>query len=298
MTTPTPLTVGQHQLGSVLIGRGTPVVIADIGGLGRPESRTYDVEPPGEDGVWLGPDLYGGRLITLDAAIKTPGDRETALDVLAELQAEADTRAVRGQAGTTMTLRLAFDGRPVRVARGRVRRLDADLSQAIHGWIPLEVEFQAEDHLWYADEPDTTGMPLGSITAGGMTFPLVFPFVIAGDPAAVGRPGYIQVAGTAETWPVIRVMGPCANPTIRHVTTGRALTVQATIPAGDWVEIDTRPGWRTVLRSNGGSAPLSPASRIDQFVLTPGLNEIRWSATDNTLTSSLAVTWWPAWKAL
>jgi phage-related protein len=131
-----------------------------------------------------------------------------------------------------------------------------------------------------------------------MTFPLQFPFTIAGDPSAIGRPGYLQVEGTAPTWPVIRVNGPCANPTIVHVTTGRQLTLQTTLAAGEWVEIDTRPGWRSVLRENGGGAPLAATSRIDEFVLTPGLNEIRWQATDNTLTSTLAVTWWPAYKAL
>jgi phage-related protein len=141
-------------------------------------------------------------------------------------------------------------------------------------------------------------MPLGSLTEGGMTFPLQFPFTIAGAASAIARPGYIQVDGTKATAPVLRVNGPCANPSITHVGSGRTLTVQTTLAAGEWVQIDTRPGWRTVLRENGGGAPLTAVSRIDQFVLTPGLNEIRWNATDNTLTSTLAVTWWPAYKAL
>jgi hypothetical protein len=168
----------------------------------------------------------------------------------------------------------------------------------VFGYAPLDIEFQTSDHLFYADTPGTTSMPLGSLTAGGVTFPLVFPFTIAGDPSAVGRPGFLQVEGTAPTWPVLRVAGPCANPTITHVASGRSLTVLATLAAGEWVEIDTRPGWRTVLRENGGSARLAPTSRVDEFVLSPGLNEIHWSATDPTLTSTLAVTWWPAYKAL
>lgn len=298
MSTPMELEAGQHQLGSIVIGRGTPVSIAAIEGLGQPPLRTQDIEPPGEDGLWLGADYYGGRTIRIDAAVKTPGDRAAALDLVAALQDHADTMAVRGQGGTTMNLRLSFPGRPVRVVRGRLRKFEPDLTAAIHGWVPLDIEFQAQDHLYYTDDSASTSMPLGSLTAGGMTFPLMFPFTIAGDASAVGRPGYIQVAGTADTWPVLRVSGPCANPTVTHVGSGLSLTVQATLAAGEWVEIDTRPGWRTVLRESGGGAPLSPASRIDQFVLTPGLNEIRWNATDPTLTSTLAVTWWPAHKAL
>ncbi|MEW2393073.1 hypothetical protein AB0933_32400 [Streptomyces venezuelae] len=298
MSSPVELVDYQHQLGSVLIGRGTTVTIRAIEGLAQPVPRVRDVEPPGEDGLWLGADYYGGRIIRIDAAVKNPGNAGAVLDTLAALQDEADTAAMRGQGGTTMTLRLKLPGRPVRTTYGRLRKCEPDLTQLIHGYVPLDLEFHTTSHLFYDDEAQSTSMPLGSLTEGGMTFPLQFPFTIHGDPSAIGRPGYLEVDGTRETWPLLRVTGPCANPTITHVTTGRSLTVLTTLAAGEWVEIDTRPGWRTVLRENGGGAPLSPASRIDQFVLTPGLNEIRWTATDNTLTSTLAVTWWPAYKAL
>ncbi|MFI8792570.1 phage distal tail protein [Streptomyces sp. NPDC055105] len=298
MSTPVELVDFQHELGGVLIGRGTAVDIKAIEGLGQPPLRTSDVEPPGEDGTWLGADYYAGRTLRLDAAIKVVENVPGVLDMAVNLQDLADTPGVRAQGGTTMDLRLKFPGRPARTVRGRLRKFEPDLTQVIYGYAPVDIEFQAQDHLYYADSPDSTSMPLGSLTAGGMTFPLQFPFTIAGDPSAIGRPGYLQVEGTAPTWPVIRVNGPCANPVITHVTTGRQLTVQTTLAAGEWAEIDTRPGWRSVLRENGGGIPLAPTSRIDEFVLTPGLNEIRWHATDNTLTSTLAVTWWPAYKAL
>jgi len=298
MTTPVELEDGQHQLGSLLIGKGTSVTIATIEGLGKPPSRTGDVEPAGEDGTWLGIDYYAGRVLRIDAAVKVPGDPETVWDVLADLQDEADTPEVRGVGGATMNLRLKFPGRPARTVRGRLRQLEPDTSKYRHGWVPCDIEFQAADYLYYADESATTSIPLGLLSTGGLTFPLEFPFVIEGDPAAVGRPGYLSVDGKAPTWPVLRIDGPCSNPTVTHVASGRTLTVQATIADGEWVEIDTRPGWRTVLRQNGGGAPLTPQSRIDLFQLTPGINEIRWVATDNTLTSSLAVTWWPAYKAI
>lgn len=298
MSTPVELEDGQHQLGGVLIGRGTPVTIKAIEGLAQPPLRTSDVDPPGDDGTWLGPDYYAGRTIRIDAAIKIPGDQGAVLDKLAELQDAADTTAVRGAGGTTMDLRLKFPGRPARTVRGRLRKLVDDLEKLVHGWVPIDIEFQAQDHLYYADTSDTTSIPLGLLTSGGLTFPLAFPLNIAGDPEAVGRPSFLEVAGTAPTWPLIRVNGPCSNPRITHVASGRSFTVQITLTDSEWVEIDTRPGWRTVLRNNGGGAPLSPQSRIDQFVLAPGLNELQWTATDPTLTSTLAVTWWPAYKAI
>ncbi|GAA0500576.1 phage distal tail protein [Streptomyces olivaceiscleroticus] len=298
MTTPIELEDGQHQLGPVLIGKGTPISIAEFEGLGMASQRTGDVEPPGADGLWLGADYYSGRTLHLDAAVKVAGNPSAVLDQLAALQEAVDDPAVRGQGGTTMDFRLKFPGRPVRVVRGRLRKAEPLMAQYLHGWAPLDLEFQAADHAFYDDAFDVTTIPLGMLTTGGLTFPLQFPFVINGDPAAVGRPGYLQVDGTAPTWPVLRVTGPCANPSITHVGSGRTLSVQTTLAAGEWVEIDCRPGWRTVLRENGGGVPLTPQSRIDLFQLTPGINEIRWTATDNTLTSSLAVAWWPAYKAL
>lgn len=298
MSTPVELADFQHELGGVLIGRGTNVNIRAIEGLGQPPIRSNDVDPPGQDGTWLGTDYYSGRLIRIDAAVKVIEDVPGVLDIAADLQDLADTDGVRGQAGTTMDLRLKYPGRPTRVVRGRLRKFEPALTQVIFGYAPLDIEFQAQDHLYYADQSETTSMPLGSLTEGGITFPLQFPFTIAGAASAIARPGYIQVAGTKNTHPVLRVNGPCANPTITHVASGRSLTVQTTLAAGEWVELDTRPGWCTVLRENGGGASLTAQSRIDQFTLTPGLNEIRWSATDNSLTSTLAVTWWPAYKAL
>ena len=298
MTTPTPLADWQYELGGVLLGPGTPVQLRAVEGLTMPTLRTADVEPDGEDGLWLGADRYAGRTIRMDAAVKTPGDPGAVFDKLAALQEAASSLAVRGQGGTTMDLRIKLPGRPVRVARGRLRKLEPDLAQLVHGWVPVDIEFQAADALFYTDTLATTSIRLGLLTSGGLTYPMAFPLEIAGDPEAVGRPSFLEVEGTAPTWPVLRVNGPCSNPTIRHVATGRTLTVNVTLTAGEWVEIDTRPGWRTVLRDNGGSAPLTGPSRLDQFQLTPGLNEVTWTATDPTLTSTLAVTWWPAHKAL
>ena len=113
--------------------------------------------------------------------------------------------------------------------------------------------------------------------------------------------GAVTNNGTANTWPVIRITGPCANVSVIHVASGRTLALPTlTLTAGQWVELDTRPGYRTVTRENGGnaSAHLSPGSRIDQFYLPPGTSEMRWTAFDSTLTARMRVTWRDAYTAL
>jgi hypothetical protein len=84
MSTPVELEDFQHELGGVLIGRGTSINIKAIEGLGQPPLRTSDVDPPGEDGTWLGADYYAGRTVRLDAAIKVVENVPGVLDISAD----------------------------------------------------------------------------------------------------------------------------------------------------------------------------------------------------------------------
>lgn len=289
----------QHDLGGVLIGAGTPVRINEIEGLGLVESRVHDVEPPTEDGLWLGVDYLGGRTVRIDAGIRAAGNPTAVLDTMAALHAVASPD-IRLQGGATTTLRLKLPGRPVRVVRGRLRRAAATMAQLVHGWVPLDIEFQAADATYYGDYEQTVTIPISVLEGGGFTAPVVAPILVDGPGDT--RPGRITVDGTAPAWPVLTIHGPTSgtvsNVRILHIETGRVLEFPASIPAGQWVTIDTRPTWRTVTLSGGGTTTLTPASRIDQFALPPGDSELRWTATDPTLTASLDVRWTPAFTTL
>ena len=290
----------QHEIGGVLIGAGTAVLLGNIEGLGRATVRATDVDPPDQDGTWPGQDYYAARTVRIPAGIRTPGDAGAALDILASLQAAADDPGVRLQGGAVMDLRLKLPGRDVRVLHGRLRTLDADLEQVVHGWIPLDLQFVAVDPRFYADDLSVVSVPLGQVFGGGFSAPVRAPVRVTSTAGADARPGWVTNAGTAETWPLLRIDGPCTNPTITHVESGRALTLNTSIPAGDWIEIDTRPTWRTVLRGNGGNASttLTGSSRIDLFSMPAGRSELRWTAVDDTNTCRLTVSWRSAWLAL
>ncbi|MFI6054084.1 phage distal tail protein [Streptomyces violascens] len=290
------LTDFQHDLGGVVIGAGTPISIATMEGLGRASVRTGDVDPPHADGVWLGADYYSGRTIRIDAAIKTPGDPAAALDVLAALERLHEDPAVRLTGGATTALRLRFPGRDVRVVFGRLRKAEANLTQLVHGWVPIDLEFLTADPLFYADREEQVQLPLGVIVGGGFTAPVTAPILVTPVAGSTARPGWVFVEGAAPAWPVLRITGPCAHPAVTHVESGQVLRLDAVIDPGDWVEIDTRPTWRSVLRKGGGSVPVT--GRLDTFSLPPGRSEIRWSAVDPTNTARLTVTWRPAWPTL
>lgn len=294
-----PLIDWQHDLAGVRIGAGTNVVIRELQVAGMPEKRTNDVEPAREDGVWPGADQYGGRLVRIDCAIRCPGDPGAALDLLSDLQEHADPDGVRLESGRTVELTLKYPGRPPRTLRGRLRKCEDTQEDLIHGWMPLDIEFLATDPLFYTPEPQQRQIRLSSISQGGFTAPVVAPVVTAAV-STDQLPGAVDNPGTAPTWPVLRVSGPCVNPSITHVESGRRLNLSVALLAGQWIEIDTRPGWRTVLSDSGANRAslLGWGDRIDEFVLPSGRNRLRFDATDPTNAALLTATWWPAWRTL
>lgn len=291
----------QYDLGGVVIGAGTSVDVIEVTGLGRPPVRDSDVDQPSMDGQFAGPDYWAGRQIQFDAAVRIPGDAAACHDMVATLQAATDAAAVRLAGGQGMNLRIKRPGRPVKALTVRARKLDPEYKQVIHGYVPLDIELLAHDPTFYADDVSTTELPLGWLTGGGFAAPVVAPIYVQDGTTAADRPGWVTNTGDADAWPVIRITGPCAHVTVTHVASGRTLAFPTlNLAAGRWIEVDTRPGYRTVTFDNGGNATtyLSPSSRIDLFSLPPGTSEMRWTAFDNTNTSRLRVTWRDAYIAL
>lgn len=99
--------------------------------------------------------------------------------------------------------------------------------------------------------------------------------------------------GDATAYPVLRLDGPVANPSIEQTTTGALLVLDATLQAGDYLLIDTRS--RAVLFQ--GTSPRRTWVRAGSTwpVLLPGDNQItyRGSALPGApgQTSLLTVTW-------
>lgn len=291
----------QYDLGGILIGKGTAVNVIKVDGLGRPPVRDNDVDQPSMDGAFAGPDYWAARQIQFDAAIKIPADPAACQDMVAALQAATDAASVRLVGGQGLTLRIKRPGRPVKQLTVRARKLDPDDSRIIHGYVPIDLELLAHDPGFYADAETTTEIPLGWLTGGGFAAPVMAPIYVQDGTVAADRPGWVTNNGDSDAWPVIRITGPCSNVSVIHVPTGRTLAMPTlTLAAGRWVELDTRPGYRTVTWDNGGnaSAYLSPSSRIDLFSLPPGMSEMRWTAFDSTNTARMRLTWRDAYIAL
>ncbi|NUK18287.1 phage tail domain-containing protein [Streptomyces lunaelactis] len=304
-TTPIDLAPWQFEFGGVVLGKGTRIPIGNIEGLGSPATRPQDVDNPTGDGTHPGQDFYGPRTVRIEAGIKTPGDPVAAADLLARLELAVDDPAVRTRPEGRAVLRGRWPGHGIRRLYGRLRRMEAtSTANAVNGWIPLDIEFAALDPRWHADELSRLTLTLDQAAEHeaddrSVIAPLCAPAGCgSADPA--DRPGWITNHGNVSAWPSIRVSGPVTNPRIWNTVTGRVLELDLSLRAGEWVEMETRPGTCWALRNGvtNVAGDLTPASRLDLFAIPKGRSEIGWSADDPTGTCRLDVSWRSAYTAL
>jgi hypothetical protein len=292
----------QLDLGGIVIGAGTPIPVGDLEGLGAPSIRSQDQDNPIEDGTFPGQDFYSARQVRIEAGIKTPGDPARAAELLALLQHAVDNPAARTGPGGLAVLRARWPGHATRRLYGRWRRLEVtSAATAINGWLPLDIEFDAMDPYWHADTPSHLTLPLDQARWPKAGLPAPFCEAAAcGSLDPSQRPGWITNNGNAPAWPTLRITGPVTNPRVWNTVTSRALELRLALRAGEWVEIETRPGTRWALRNGTASAAgdLTPASRLDLFTIPPGRSEIRWTADDPTDTCRLEVSWRSAYTTI
>ncbi|WP_425834195.1 hypothetical protein [Streptomyces fractus] len=310
MTTPNvqthPIALGpwQYEIGGVVLGHRTPVPVGNIEGLGSPGTRPQDEDNPTGDGALAGQDFYTARTLRFEAGIKTPGDPVAAAELLARLEQAVDDPAARTSPDGRHVLRGRWPGHQIRRMYGRLRRMEAtSTTTAINGWIPLDIEFAGLDPRWYADEASHLTLGLDQAARPGRSRAvdeaLGAPACDTGaDPD--DRPGWVTNHGDAASPSSLRITGPVINPRIWNTVTGRVLDLDIELRAGEWVDIETRPGTCWALRNGTGNAAgvLLAPSRLDLFTIPPGRSEIAWSGQDLTGTARLDITWRSAYTTL
>ncbi|MGQ4490075.1 hypothetical protein ACN6LM_000505 [Streptomyces sp. SAS_281] len=300
----------QYEIGGVVLGTGSFVPVGNIEGLGSPATRPQDADNPNGDGTFPGRDFYGPRPMRFEAGIKTPGDPVKAADILARLERAVDTPDARLSPDGRHVLRGRWPGHTTRRMYGRLRRMEASsTANAVHGWIPLDMEFVGLDSpRWYDDE--LSELTLGLDQAAHSTDRTVDEAMGCraascgpADPEhrpADDRPGWVTNRGDAPTYPTLRVHGPVAGPRIWNTVTRRVLELDLSLREGEWVEMETRPNTCWALRNGTVNVAngLSPTSRLDLFTIPPGRSEIAWSANDPSGTARLEVAWRSAYTTL
>jgi len=162
----------------------------------------------------------------------------------------------------------------LRLSRGTWRRqidcyLSGEMAMAADNllaplWQRVAVELVAPDPTWYDPAPVTLEYSGGG--GEGTMVPTPVPtFVGASD---LDQTQVVNYAGTWETYPVVRILGPIQDAKIENTSTGEVLDFDGTtIAAGHYYEIDCRYGRKSVTDGAGANkiADLAADSNLATF---------------------------------
>lgn len=118
----------------------------------------------------------------------------------------------------------------------------------------MAVQLRAPDPIWYDPAGASVALLGGSSTgASGFGIPMAVPWVQATQ-TLIDRTFTIAYPGTWAEYPIITVYGPATNVTITNETTGDVLDFPSLVlTAGQYVQVDLRYGYKTVVDQAGAS---------------------------------------------
>lgn len=283
-----------HSADSVGFGLGLNVSVEKDGfDPGTAEWITQDGQNALDGSTVFGRDNLAGPTWAWSAFVNEQ-EVGTALSTLSTLSRAWRARATIGTPQGVSAIRYQLDGRR-RLIFGRPRRFNAPPNnQMLTGYIPVTMDFKCADALHYDADMKTTG-PVSFVAEsdGGLIFPTTFPVSPLPD---TSREGALLVGGDAPTWPIIRFDGPILNPKIQWG--GREWRFTYNLLDGDWLEIDTRPWKRTILRNGqyNASGTLNRKQYLSDMVLEPGGHEVAFRGQSSTGTASCTVSWYDAYE--
>lgn len=251
---------------------------------------TQDQQDPYSGSVRTGRDVLSPAPWTWNLHVNRDSE-ENALASMQELATAWLGRSVTSTPNAVAVIRYRVGGRYRRVY-GRPRRWSAPPdNRLLSGLVPVTASFDIIDPLYYEDAPESMSMGLAYESEGGFVFPVVFPVITL--PGGYS-PGEAFVGGSLETYPIIRFNGPVVNP--QFFNNDWSLSLNATILDGQYIEVDTRPWKRTVLRSTGASVAgaLGPRTRLRDIVLKPGHQSFGFRGNSAEGNGSATIKWYPA----
>jgi len=104
--------------------------------------------------------------------------------------------------------------------------------------------------------------------------------------------------GTALAWPTWTITGP-GTPTMQNLTSGRKWALSTSIPAGQVVQVATKPGTQYAVNVNTGANiwdQLVLSSLRDLWALVGGSNNISISMAGSTPATTVSISWTNRWS--
>lgn len=255
------ITLGGQVLNSPMTDvYGIAWIVYALDGWDSPDVRTTQTNRAGDDGQFVEPSYYGGRLLIAHGHIYASSVFPTAA---ASAQALMDARdrlfAAWNLTRGTLSPFIVNEARPKCCYVQRLQGCKAAPVNAVG--FDFEGHFLAPDPRKYDPFPSTAVIPLN------------------GTATVINQ-------GIFESRPVITVAGPCTGVTLSNTTTGQTLSFNLTLVSTDRLVLDL--DMKTALL-NGNPATFSITSAPSQWwSLVSGGNVISFPGTGGAATATLS----------
>lgn len=242
------------------------VGILSATGFGSPQPRVESYDRPRAHGAAVRTQFYGTRYIDLVGRIIADTDSAaiTTLDLLKAAFSLDD-----GDADKTLLFRRAGmsvdEYASVRVASA----FEWDMPLSRHQYIMWAVQLSAADPRFYSNTLQTSTSS-GTLSGGGLEFPLVFPLVFE-DTGTSGLS--ITNGGNFLTPPVLLAGGPVVNPVFRNATRDKEISVDVTLGSSDVLRVDVSA--REVKLNGTVRNDLVDVANTEWWELAAGVNSLR-----------------------
>ena len=276
-------------------GIGSEVSVDENGFIPGPTDwAVQDGEDPTNGSTMFGRDRLLGPTWLWQLHVNRT-NAEEALETLGRFKTAWHALSIRDTPGAVLPLVYRVGGRERRVF-GRPRRFEAPPDNRIlSGYVPVSVDFKCVDGYTYDAVEQEVVLQLGQNLAdsdqvdsgGGFVFPVTFPVDTLMPTRQLAQ---ILIGGDAPAYPIVRFYGSVIGPKL--ITDDWVLSLDYSIAAGQWVEIDTRPWRQTVLSSDGASIAgrLGRRQRLSKIAFAPGRFEAKYVGFSST-TSTCSVRW-------
>lgn len=288
------LSEGQYDLDGYTFGAlGDEAVLLESGvETGTLGVREQDVPQPLGDGVMFGRDYFSPPTWTFTIGVRHPTDVDQPIGRLSRAWRGDQNRRTPGAISELHYMRagktLVVYGRPGRFAVETPKAYQTDFRI-------VTCDFRLAEPVAYHATVQTLELTLlRTAIATGLTFPVVFP-VVFGSPQGI-RQGFATVNGFTQVPFRVRITGPVTGQAsgFRVASTGGtgnpwAIDIPATLNANQVVEVDTATGATYV---GGVARPIGLGRDTDLNArLSPGMQEIVFTAVDWSMTSTAVLSW-------
>lgn len=279
----------------ILGGDDSPYLLLGYEGLLSTLSVPQTTRGPGQTGVTLLDAAVEGRTVALQLLI-VASSAEELWQLRQELAAALATPPARhGQPAQLGAIRLERDGQEALELPAVPRGSPAESKLAGVLAVYIDVEFYCPEPYWQAVSEESALLATGG---AGFSYPFTYPLTYPSNSLELE----VVNRGSVDAPPLVRIYGQCVDPRISNLSTGEALRVMGTVNAGDYLEIETAYGRKSITYVASSGTRTNWLDHLDLqndsfWHLRPGVNRVRFDVASGTGHKAIVI-WRPRWAGV